>query len=362
MNEENSVIVIDQQEQHKKKGALAVILAIAFVAILGIGGTFAYLTYTTNQAMNKLSVQPAALTADLIEPAWTNVVLRGDSGAKGKANDGSTVIPIAAQLMSPGATVAKNPFVVNTSKIGDGKVQASSGYVAMKLTFEKWKPTDVTTSQTDGSYQAVSTDDITALLNCYALQGATNTTTSAGINPNTGWTEFKASEVIIDASAGTYGTDSPGVYYFVYDKALQAMYSDGSGTETVPVVDETSAANLASQTWGHDTTYASALEASAPLFDTITLRNATTNAQLDEMIQRLQGGTGTYTVGTDLADVNKNIIPGWRVTAKACIVQTVTGMTANDFKKEYLTLLDATAATSATGWRTDKGNGLPAAA
>ena len=69
---ENPYIVVEQKQEKKRRGALAILLAIAFCAILAIGSTFAYLTWTTNQTANRMTTNPK-VTADLLEPAWTKI-------------------------------------------------------------------------------------------------------------------------------------------------------------------------------------------------------------------------------------------------------------------------------------------------
>ena len=322
MNEENSVIVIDQQEQNKKKGALAVILAISFVAILGIGGTFAYLTYTTNQAANRFTTVPGDVTADLIEPAWTNAL----TGSSATASDGKT-IPAAAANMGSGSTVAKNPFIVNTTKLGtNGEVQGPKIYVAMKLSFQKWVQEN---ASADGAYQAMEQEDMDKLLAVYNFKGTTNASSNAaGLNVNTTWTSWSTTA----ASEGVTA-DLPNEKYYYYNKgALESMYKT-SDTQTT-VVDEE--ANAASNTWGY--TLGSG-PASTTLFDNVIYSASATNAQISALNAKL---------GT--------VNPGWRVVIKAAAIQAVDGVTVASLTSEFKALLDSdsTTPTVATGWRTGK--------
>ena len=318
MNEENSVIVIDQQEQHKKKGALAVILAIAFVAILGIGGTFAYLTYTTNQTSNRFTTVPGDITADLIEPAWTNAL----TGSTATASDKTTTIPTAAANMGSGSTVAKNPFVVNTTKLGEsGEIQGPKVYVAMKLTFQKW--TQATATAT-GSYTDMDATDMEKLLAVYNIKGSSNTeTASVGINVNPTWTKFE--------NANPDSSDATNVRYFYYTKALESMYKTTDGTTDTTVTE-----NTTTDTWGYTLGTG---PASASLFDNIIYSSTATNDQIKALNERL---------GT--------INPGWKVVVKAAAIQAVDGVQVSSLTKEFKTLLDseATTPTTATGWRSGK--------
>ena len=325
MNEENSVIVIDQQEQHKKKGALAVILAIAFVAILGIGGTFAYLSYTTNQAMNRFTTVPGDVTADVIEPAWDNAL----TGSAYKASDGTTTIPKAAAEMGAGSSVAKNPFIVNTTKVGEGNVKGSDEYVAMKLVFEKW---DSATAK----YIDMTADEVTKLLAVYNFKGTKNTTgtNNFGINQNPSWTAFTYTDCGYE-STDTTNKDAVNVKYFYYANKLTAMYRPTGGTSTV--IDET--INASSNTWGYTT---GSDAASDTLFDTIIYDKDASNTAVSNLNTML---------GTDN--------PGWRVTIKGAAIQAVDGVTVStaDVLKQFKSLLDATATSGASGWRTTANGG-----
>ena len=321
MNEENSVIVIDQQEQHKKKGALAVILAIAFVAILGIGGTFAYLTYSTNQTVNRFTTVPANLTADLLEPAWSNAI---DTSATNKkyASDGTTQIPVNAAEMVAGSEVAKNPFVVNTSYVGDGKQKASDAYCAIKLTFQKWSQTS---SDAEGSWADMTADDLTKLMAVYSLQGndPADADAKTGYNVNKTWTNF--SNAAYDAEADT-GADAANVKYYYYTGKLIAMW-EGENSTNKPIAE-----SKTSTTWGY--TLGSG-PASTSLFDKIVYNKDATNDQISA-----------------LNTVLKEFNPGWRVTVKAAVVQATDQVQPSSLTKEFKNLLDnGTNPTSATGWR-----------
>ena len=117
MNEE-SVIVIDREEERKKRGALAVILALVFIALLGVGSTFAYLTWTANQTPNRETM--GSLTADMLEPAYSNTAITDNGGTVGTkmtysadkvkyvASDGK-LIPKGASNMIPSSEYMQNP-------------------------------------------------------------------------------------------------------------------------------------------------------------------------------------------------------------------------------------------------------------
>lgn len=330
MNEENSVIVIDQQEQHKKKGALAVILAIAFVAILGIGGTFAYLSYSTNQAMNRFTTVPGDVKADVIEPAWQNKIT---SGGSYKSSDGKD-IPQAATNMGAGSTVAKNPFIVNTTKVGDGTIKGTDEFVAMKLSFQKWVQKEGSTTVGDGEWTDLTADEMATLLAVYNFKSTKNTSGNAtNFNVHPDWTKFE--------NADADNADAPNVAYFYYTKALTAMYKPTDGESTV--VDE--ATNATSDTWGYTP---GSGPASAELFNNVVYNKDATNNQVTALNTML---TDNY--------------PGWRVVITGAAIQAAEGLQVSTLTKEFKNLLDATATTGASGWRTTANGGtglVPAAA
>ena len=187
---ENPYIVVEQKQEKKRRGALAILLAIAFCAILAIGSTFAYLTWTTNQTANRMTTNPN-VTADLLEPAWTQAITTsGDNAAYGSDN---VLIPKAANNMVPGSVVAKNPFVVNTTKVGDEATSGVDAYAGMKLQFQKWVSTTggagtgaAHDEGATGYWVNMTSNEVDTLLAVYGFSqkgaSATPSTTSAGIN------------------------------------------------------------------------------------------------------------------------------------------------------------------------------------
>lgn len=184
------VVVIDSKQQ-KKHSAITALLVAAIVAILAVGGTFAYLTYTSNQVENRLTTA-SGITADVVESAW-------DQNVAADANYG--------QNMVPGDSVEKDPVIINTS-VNDDKE-----FVAMKVTFEA--------KDADGQYKTIEdADTINAIMSSYAFYATDTTDVKAGWNLGAGWTQ-----VDTDANAAYAET---GVYYFYYSTALEHIqnYTD----------------------------------------------------------------------------------------------------------------------------------------
>lgn len=86
-----------------------VIVALALVALLAIGGTLAYLTATTNTKENTFTMGEG-ITGETEEPSWDSA-----NGEK----------------FTPGKVIAKDPQIENTSNAGTDPV-----YVAATLTYQ----------------------------------------------------------------------------------------------------------------------------------------------------------------------------------------------------------------------------------
>lgn len=97
----------------KNKKLKVSIISLALVAVVGIGGTLAYLSTKTNEKTNTFTMG-TGISGELVEPKWDEV------GAKD------------AQNFVPGRVIDKDPQVKNESP--EGTVDA---YVAVKLTYGK---------------------------------------------------------------------------------------------------------------------------------------------------------------------------------------------------------------------------------
>lgn len=325
---QDPMIVIEQKDENKKRGALAVILAIAFVAILAIGGTFAYLTYTANQTPNRFTT--GGLTADLLEPSWNKAAV-GDNGgtlvadgsvtgtvtAKYTSGDG-TLIPHGAAEQLPGSTVSKNPFVINTSTNADVK-----GYAGIKVQFQKWNKTK--TGDEGGTWVNCSEDETKNILAVYNIEStATDNDESktAGITSlGDDWSQVKADGSAV-ASAGT--VNEKGQMYFVNSASLKSL---GSLTAAV---DE----DATSDTWGY-TAGGENPYATTELFKTVTFCKGATQANINTLLGDLDP------TSVEL-DTGKTFTPGWRMVVSGAIIQDVGQTLDSGDYAALVTLLDAT--------------------
>ncbi len=370
----NPYIVIEQKDEKKKRGALAIILAIAFVAILAIGGTFAYLTYTANQTPNRFTTDPN-ITADVLEPMWTNAIDTTASNTY-KASDG-TAVPEKADNMMPGDEVAKNPFVVNTSKNG------SDEYVALKLQFQKYVQPGESTSTTNDGYVNMTSAEVDALFAVYAFGGtesaATGTsTTNAGWTTPSGWTQIVYAN---DTAAGTTDGTSTGVtagkansngsMYFYYDTKIAAETTAQAQAEAASTTtgEDESAVTKAEDYWKIPNTVRT-----SPLFTFVRYANGATQDKINALNNVLKGGKGKS--ASDTGSANYTTDPGWRVVISGAAIQATADNTAashatTNATEKYTTLLDANKTTdgsstdskptAASGVRTSSSLGIPEA-
>ena len=345
MENENPVVVIDQENDRKKRSGLAIVLAVAFVAMLGIGTTFAYLTWTTNQTPNRMTTDPK-ITADLLEPTWTEAAKASD---KGTASDGKD-IPKNADNMLPGTEVNKNPFIVNTSTNG------SDEYCGIKIQFQKWTVTSDGADKTDktaGSWANMNADEVAKVLKCYGfLQAAGSKASVAGFNDGTNnnvddtWVQITGS----DYGVTTRGTaNSNGAMYFYNTTKITALASSwvaasesaSDGHYSIPEANRTK-----------------------DLFTQIRFIDTATQTDINNLNAILSP------TGKTPAD------PGWRIVVSGAAVQatsdsSVTAATfATDSTANWKTLLDTNQTTTdvtatnlrpgaATGVRAGFTNGIP---
>ncbi len=335
----NPYIVIEQKDEKKKRGALAIILAIAFVAILAIGGTFAYLTYTANQTPNRFTTDPN-ITADVLEPTWTNAIQKDDETTTDTdegvyASDG-TAIPAAASNMMPSDGVAKNPFVVNTSKNG------SDEYVGMKLQFQKWVDEGSGDGATKG-YVNMNADEVAALMKVYAFATDSSSYTKVGDEDTTAglqlataasdgdpvWTQILNGTDSAAGVAEAGKANSDGAMYFYYTGKVEALPS-------------TVTEQAADSTYGIDSTYRS-----APLFTFVRYIDTAEQKDINTLNNYLKGDKGK-TKGDDTKNVTTN--PGWRVVISGAAIQATDNNVASDHAKtgtteNWIALLDANSQT-----------------
>lgn len=286
------VIVIEQQNEKKRRGALVWILGLAFVAVLGVGGTFAYLTYSTNQASNRVTTA-AEITADVLEPKWYKA--SQDSDAK-DAPDG-VKIPAEAYKMIPGSVVAKDPFVTNTSESG------ADEYMGIELSFEKY-------SDTASDYVSMTGQEVADLLAVYGLSTDGNTT-AAGLTLGVNWVQitdaaYGSTQTAKNAAAGadkafSCTVSDDGKMYF-YNEAIVSPLADSE-------VDESGEAITSTALWTSKTSYTKGSKTSN-IFDYIKFLDAATQAQIDELNSILKSTTN-----------GSAKTPSWRVNVKGAAIQ-----------------------------------------
>ena len=136
----------------KRTKATKVVLSLCLVAVLAIGGTWAYLSSITDKVTNVFTFQ-SNISAELDEPTWD------EENAKN---------------LTPGAEVPKDPQITNTSDIEE--------YVAIKLTFQK------------GNGTTMSEEEMTRFLSLVTIKhGPDADSLEDGIN-TTDWTLVKSEE------------------------------------------------------------------------------------------------------------------------------------------------------------------------
>lgn len=111
------------KHQSNKKVIVSILLA-SLLLVIGIGGSLAYLSATSQTLTNTFTFTSGdAITITLTEPSW---------------------VENKAQNLTPGATIPKDPTVTNTGSM--------PAYLAMKVTFQ------------DGSGSTLSSEDYTRLM------------------------------------------------------------------------------------------------------------------------------------------------------------------------------------------------------
>lgn len=297
MENQTPTVVIEQQGEKRRRGGLVWLLALAFVAVLAIGGTFAYLTYTTNQAANRITTDPV-LTADLLEPNWdaaaktaSEVTVAADQT---KDASGSYFIPEDASNMLPGSSVAKDPVIVNTSN-GGAKM-----FAGMMLQFQVW-------DDTNKKYVNMTAQQVADTLAIYNLSKTANDTT-AGLTLNTGWTQITdygtSTEAQVANAAGTKNSvtvDGDGCMYFYYSTALDAQKNAITDSTTVDILDSVDAAAKTTS-----------------LFDYVNFMKAATQAQIDQFNDTVIKSKSAFPNKTGY-----NATTGWRIIVKGAGIQSV---------------------------------------
>ncbi len=267
-----TVIIEQKEDKEKKRGLLTTGASLAVVAAMGLGGTLAYFTYTTNLFQNMFTTdKEMKITADTLEPAWE----AGKAAADHKtASDGSS-IPVGAAAMKPSSHVDKDPFVANTSKNGN-KV-----FAGLMLQFYKWEPGSGSAA---GRYVPMSSAEVDTLLAVYSIGGANPS--SAGMHAGTNWTQ------IVGGQYSTFGlghANANGAMYFYYRDPIAAL-TEQQGTD---------------EKQGTFKVEAKKAYSTENLFTNVQFMNAT-DAQIQALKTLLASGTGS--------DAGSQ--PGWKVDVK----------------------------------------------
>lgn len=330
MNNDDAVVVIDQHACNRKGASSAFMMALLLVAMLGVASTFAFLTYTGNATPNRFTVDEF-LSADLLEPQWTNAAL-SDNGVSEDATSETEIdstkvlyygvdgiaVPKASTLQTPGSYVAKNPFVMNTSVRPGGY-----GFAGIKVQFKK--------VNAEGKYVNMTGDEVKALLSCYYIGNLatstdnTTTATTAETKPGfadgtnsqlgTGWHQLLGSteDGTVNYGATTAGTASAtGAMYFINASRLKAYSWDHDEVKE----------DAESDTWGYatDNTYAT-----TPLFQTIRYSDEATQTAINALRKALDPEDAVTKAG---------YVPGWKMVVSCGLVQS------ND-EKDVSTILNS---------------------
>lgn len=286
----------------RNKKILAGALSLGMVAALAIGGTYAYLTDSTEQRANNFTFASNGIDAMLTEPKWDGVIdylypddpdYPEDSDdpiipVYGYDEDGKPITeqptededgnPIVygednAKNMIPGQTAAKNPFITNTGTLTDE-------WVAAKVTF-------VYGEGAANAGKALNAADWELVKEYIQVDYNTVPAEDTGY-----WT-------LVGAADGVSQT-----YY--YSEILK------KGTET------TTAA-------GTTVTYG---ETTQPIFNKVTLSKDATN----EVVQRLinMGGIAIYIEGYAVQSDAYETYDAWKTAATAVFNHTPTADRAAD--------------------------------
>jgi hypothetical protein len=235
--------VLEQRDSGTRDHLLGVILIVAFIALFGICSTFAFMKWQGNQTPNRFTTDKG-LTVDLVEPSWTSAVASATGDYPNVASDGKTVIPAAANNFSSstGGTadgrVAKDPYVVNTSMVGNEGTAGSSAYVGIRITLQKWVASGASgfgkDHKEEGKYVTMTDDEAKAFWKCFSLNEkgdvSKKTGDSAGqpygvtLGKDSGWKQYNSEGTDITNTAV-----STAQQYFVYTKGIKSVGKEITG-------------------------------------------------------------------------------------------------------------------------------------
>ena len=149
----------------KRKKLGKAILIVSLVAVLLVGGTWAYLNAKTNVKLNPFTFTEG-LSALLLEPKWDGDTTGNDVNDLGTPTGqlGKTL----AQNLVPDVNVPKNPQVKNTCDVAE--------YIGVRLTFQTKNTSGTTVTMTQAQY--------TLLMSLIDIQYGASAPFTSGYNPD----------------------------------------------------------------------------------------------------------------------------------------------------------------------------------
>lgn len=102
------------------------ILALSLAAVLGLGGTLAYMSSTTNEKENIFTVGDA-ITGELKEPNWDNDDFTDEMNKVGRFTEDDLGVNQAVKFV-PGRVINKDPAVANTSEGTEAYIGVTIAY------------------------------------------------------------------------------------------------------------------------------------------------------------------------------------------------------------------------------------------
>ena len=180
-------------------------------------------------------------------------------------------------------------------------------YAGMMLQFQKW-------DSAENGYVAMSAQEVADTLAIYSLSKTQNDTT-AGVTPNTGWTQITdsnygatATASVADASGNkkTFTVSSDGCMYFYYSTALTA--------QSKAITDHTTIDSLTGIDSGAQT---------SALFSYVNFMKGATQAQIDQFNKTVIKSKSAFPNEDDF-----NTTTGWRVIVKGAGIQALDSETS----------------------------------
>lgn len=128
------------------------ILALSLAAVLGLGGTLAYMSTTTNEKENIFTVGDA-ITGELKEPKWDNDDFTDEMNKVGVTTTDELGVNQAVKFV-PGREINKDPAVANTSEGTEAYIGVTIAYTGAKSKAELEKFATVDWNTKDWTFNA----------------------------------------------------------------------------------------------------------------------------------------------------------------------------------------------------------------